>query len=258
MDVQRGRRATTAADRARLRGLYGASFAYNDQELGRFLEALAARYPPEETLLVVTSDHGDELFDHGGALHGYTLYEELLHVPLVVHWPGTVRAGAGGTGGVDSLIDHLDLHASLLAAAGALGWAGSEGRSLLPLLTGRADALPERLLFAAAPDLAGGGQAVRDGRWKLIRVAGTEERWSMGVGPGRSWDREYLFDVAADPGERRNLAGLGGVREEWLRARLRAWAAERGAAGDDGGEPASQPPLDDETERRLRALGYVD
>lgn len=264
--IQRGQRSTSAADRARLRNLYAASLAYNDRELGRFLEALAERYPARETLLVVTSDHGDELFDHGGVLHGYTLYEELLHVPLVVRWPGTVLPG-GPPEGFERPTDHLDLHATLLDAAGALGpppapggQAQSAGRSLLPLLTGRADALSDRLLFAAAPGVAGGIHAVRDGPWKLIRVAGSRDRWVMGTGRGRSWEREYLFDLAADPGERHNLAGKGGVREQWLRARLRAWLAERRAVARDA-EPAPETfleELDEETRRRLRALGYID
>ncbi|HSL81548.1 MAG TPA: sulfatase-like hydrolase/transferase, partial [Thermoanaerobaculia bacterium] len=225
--------------------------AYNDRELGRFLEALATRVPPEETLLAVTSDHGEELFDHGGVLHGYTLYEELLHVPLVLRWPGTVRPAER-----TEPTDALDLHATLVDLAGALGRVPTAGRSLLPLLTGRED-LPDCLLFAAAPGVEGGVHAVRDGPWKLIRVPGTPRSWAMGVRRARSWQREYLFDLAADPGERRNLAGLGGPREAWLRARLAAWIQERRPA-DDAPPLAPEEPLDEETRRRLRALGYLD
>ena len=251
--IQRGSLIPTAADRRRLRGLYAASVAYNDRELGRFLEALAARVPPEDTLLVVTSDHGEELFDHGGVLHGYTLYEELLHVPLVVRWPGTVRPRSE-----DRPTDALDLHATLLDLAGALGRAPTGGRSLVPLLTGQADHLPERLLFAAAPGVAGGIHAIRHGDWKLFRVTGTERSWAVGRGRAHSWQREYLFDLAADPAESRNLAGLGGPREAWLRARLAAWLAEVRAAPAEGAGPTPEEPLDEETERRLRALGYLD
>jgi arylsulfatase A-like enzyme len=251
--IQRGSFVPTGADRERLRGLYAASVAYNDRELGRFLTALAHRVPPEETLLVVTSDHGEELFDHGGVLHGYTLYEELLHVPLVVRWPGTVKPAER-----TEPTDALDLHATLVDLAGASGRTPASGRSLLPLLTGRQEDLPARLLFAAAPGVAGGIHAVRDGDWKLFRTAGTERSWAIGRGRAHSWRREYLFDLASDPGERRNLAGLGGPREAWLRARLAAWLAERRAAGGEAGEPAAEEPLDQETERRLRALGYLD
>lgn len=80
----------------------------------------------------------------------------------------------------------------------------------------------------------------------------------MGLGPARSWDREYYFDLAIDPDERVNLAGKGGVREQWLRTRLRLWVEERLAEGRGASEAPPVPPLDDATERRLRALGYLD
>jgi len=253
ISIQRGRLKPSPADRERLQGLYAASVAQNDRELASLLEALASRFPPAETLVMVTSDHGEELFDHGGVLHGYTLYEELLHVPLIVRWPGTVRPGSIGLP-----TDALDLHATLLEVAGAPARTPpGPGRSLLPLLAAGGSPLAARPLFAAAPGVSGGIAAIRDGDWKLIRVGGSRRGWVMGTGAGRSRDPEYLFDLTADPGERHNLAGHGGAREERLRARLRAWLEERGRVG--AGEPERpEEPLDEETERRLRALGYVD
>lgn len=252
--VEKGRRATSAADRERLRGLYTASFAYNDAELGRFVAALRRRVPAQDIFLVLTADHGDELFDHGGALHGYTLYEELLHIPLVVWSPGRVRPGS-----TSATTDALDLHATLLDLLGRLPEPGKgPGRSLLPFLAGRSGPPASGLRFAGAPNTPGGFAMVRDGRWKLIRVAGTRRGWAMGRGPGRTWDRQYLFDLAADPGERRNLAGGDGVREQWLRSRLRTWVARHKALGRGVAAPAQEPPIDEETRRRLEALGYVD
>ncbi len=255
--IEKGRRATSAADRERLAGLYAASLAYEDAELARFVAALRRRYPEREIFLILTADHGDELFDHGGALHGFTLYEELLHVPLVLWSPGRVAPGAS-----DELTDALDLHATLLDLLGASrpGDPGP-GRSLLPLATGRASHLAARPSFAGAANVPGGFAAIRDGRWKLIRVAGERHGWAMGRGPGRSWSRDYLFDLATDPGERRNLAGTGGIEEQWLRARLRAWVQERKAAGTaigSGERAPAAPDLDEATRRRLEALGYVD
>lgn len=253
-DLLRGRRTTTAADRERLRGLYRASLAYNDRELARFLKALRRRYPEKETVVVLTADHGEELFDHGGVLHGYTLYEELLHVPLVVWGPGAVRPGE-----TDEVTDALDLHATLLDLAGTTDRGDRAGRSLLDLLRGRAETLPPGLHLAASEGIPGGIFAVRSGRWKYIWARGTERTWAMGLGPARSWDREYLFDLDEDPGETRNLAGGFSVREDWLRARLRAWVETQLAqirAGTATGE--EETPLDPSELRRLRALGYVD
>src|SRR6185295_10046960 len=82
------------ADKRRLRGLYQGSFSYNDDQLGRFLAQAAAFAPPAETLLALTADHGEELFDHGGVLHGFTDYEEMLRTPLVLWAPG--RRGPAG------------------------------------------------------------------------------------------------------------------------------------------------------------------
>ena len=259
--IEKGRRATSPADRDRLRGLYAASLAYEDSELARLLGALRELYPLRETLLVLTADHGDELFDHGGVLHGFTLYEELLHIPLVVWAPGRVRPGE-----TSELTDALDLHATLLDLLGPRPGTAPRGpgRNLFPLLTGRASHLASRLHFAGAPNAAGGFAEVRDGRWKLIRVAGSRRGWGMGRGPGRTWSRDYLFDLATDPKESRNLAGTGGVEEQWLRARLRAWVHERKLAGRSAqgsrssGGSGEGPALDEATRQQLEALGYVE
>lgn len=262
--IQKWEVEPTAADRARLRGLYAASLAYNDARLARFLDALEERFDPGEILVAVTSDHGEELFDHGGVLHGYTLYEELLHIPLVVWSPGRVRVGS-----TDALTDMLDLHATLLDLIGEPGGGSGPdagaGRSLLPLITGESGELPDEPRFAATWGVPGGIFAVRHGPWKMIRVRGTEERWWMGVGPARTRQREHLFDLEADPGERHDLSGSGNVREQWLRARLRAWVAAReadllAAIERSAGTPegADDPSADAETRERLRALGYLD
>jgi arylsulfatase A-like enzyme len=244
--------------------------AYNDTQIGHLLEALRERFAPEDTLVVVTADHGEELFDHGGTLHGYTLYEELLRIPLVVWSPGRVRVGA-----TDQPTDTLDLHATLLDLARRGGadpadpeTPASHGRSLLPLLTrpagspGEPVQLESPARFAATWGVPGGIFALRDGPWKLIEVHGTERGSWMGLGPGRSRDRRYLFDLAADPEETENLAGLDSVREQWLLARLHAWIAtqqadlENGADGADGED--AEPALDEAARKRLEALGYLD
>ncbi len=83
-------RDVSPQDERRIREWYTAGVAYNDAALCGFVEELKRRFD-SRFLLVVTSDHGEELFDHDGVLHGYTLYDELLHVPLVVWWPEAVR-----------------------------------------------------------------------------------------------------------------------------------------------------------------------
>ncbi len=239
--IEHKRIAAGPADREKLKGLYTGSFAYNDAELGRFLDALAGWAPPAETLVAVTADHGEELFDHGGVLHGYTLYEEMLRIPLILWAPGRLRPAV-----VKSPTDNLDLRATLLDLAGLA--ANGQGSSLLR----RARAKPEPRL-AAASSLKGGLYAAWSPRFKVIWAPRTGLAWGMGGGWGRSRDPEYVFDLVRDPGETVNLAGTSAFEVAWLRSRLLAWA-ERGRTAE---EP-EEAPADRETRERLRALGYVN
>jgi arylsulfatase A-like enzyme len=184
-------------------------------------------------VLAVTADHGEELFDHGGLLHGWTLYEEVLRIPWVLWGPGRVPAGRVMT----TRTDTLDVGATLLALAG-----GGEPPSQLPRRVHRAVAtLPQGGIFAVA-----------HGRWKLVWAPRRGLHWGMSANLGHTSDPEYLFDLEADPGERRNLAGEEDLEAAWLRSRLLAWAtAERGVS------PPAGTTVDAATRERLRALGYV-
>jgi hypothetical protein len=110
-----------------------------------------------------------------------------------------------------------------------------------------------RVLLAAASSLRGGIFSARSERWKVIWAPRIGQGWGMGEGLGRSRDPEYLFDLAADPGETVNLAGGGDLEAAWLRSRLLAWVQRHLEP-----EPETEPPPDDAaTLRHLRALGYL-
>jgi arylsulfatase A-like enzyme len=241
--VRKRKIAPSHADRERLKGLYAGSFAFNDAELGRFLRQVTALAPPGEVLVVLTSDHGEELFDHGGVLHGYTLYREQLEIPLVFWSPGRLAPRE-----VDAPTDTLDLHATLIRLAG-LGKAESDGRPLLGKAPPRDDGY---IHLASAASVIGGIYSAQAGRWKLVWAPRFSTEWGMGDGAGRSRDPEYLFDLESDPGEKVNLAGERGLEVAWLRSRMLAWV-QRNRAQEP---PRKQEPVDAETERRLRALGY--
>jgi arylsulfatase A-like enzyme len=243
--IEHKRIAAGPADRERLKGLYTGSFAYNDSELGRFLAALAAWAPTAQTFVALTSDHGEELFDHGGVLHGYTLYEEMLRIPLILWAPGRLRQAV-----IESPTDTLDLHATLLDLAGHDPDGTSQGTSLLR----RDRPAHGEARLAAASSLKGGLYAARSRRFKLIWAPRTGLGWGMGGGWGRSRDPEYVFDLVRDPGETVNLAGSGAFEVAWLRSRLIAWV-ERGRSA---AEEPEKTPTDRETRDRLRALGYVN
>ncbi len=242
-------REVTPEDMDSVRQRYVANLAYNDAELCGLVEELERRFPGE-VMLVVTSDHGEELFDHGGVLHGHTLYDEMLHVPLVVWWPGQVSQGV-----IDEQTDTLDLHTTLRNLVAPLPQGPEEGDDLWGSMVGSSHASVEpSLQFATAPGLRWATMA-RSDRWKLIRVPGPRLEWGMGRGRGRTHEAEYLFHLESDPGEQSNLAGLPSLEADWLWSRLQAWQEAWRARQPMGTDDAE---LDETTRQQLEALGYVE
>ncbi len=227
-----GRASLAPADLAQLVGLYDGNLLMADDALGKVLAALRATGRWRRTLLVVTSDHGEAFMEHGHWGHNTTLYDEMLHVPLVVRLPGGARPAGVDTGRAVGL---LDVVPTVLGRLGIAPAARVDGIDLLaPAERGA------RPLFHRTTDLKWPQLAVRSERWKLI-----------------AWPRhqvQQLFDLEADPGESRNLAshrpllyaGLGLlVREQLERTLLRDLRAdELGATGEEA--------------EALRALGYLD
>ena len=214
-----------------LEALYDGGIRYTDQILGDLFSALEKTGFLDNAVVIITADHGEEFGEHGGVLHGGKLYEELLHVPLIVFGTGVER------GVVDPrLVSLVDIAPTILSAAGLPIPERMEGRDLLGDLP--PPAWPEQRIFAQY-----GSQlyCVRTPRWKLIYRPGSE--------------REQLFDLRHDPSERRNLvqkdpkmaAKLLAEIEAWRRTRLRLDLANR---------PQNEPSADKLEE--LRALGYVE
>ena len=247
--LRNGRLEASPADRERLRALYAAGLAYNDAELARFFERIERDYAPGDVLAIFTSDHGEELFDHEGVLHGYTLHRHQLEIPLIFWWPGVLEPRR-----IDTMTDHLDLSATLRELVDP-ETPGGAGRSLWDLLLGAPPREPRQVRFAAASSLPGGIFMAESEDLKLIWAPRVGTGFGMGIGRGRDHDATSLFDLRLDPGERQNRAGEGGLEEAWLRARLRAWI-ERGKLEEVGSDLEEQ--VDEETRNRLRALGYVD
>ena len=196
-----------ARDIPYIEALYDGEIRYVDRHVGALLAALDPEVL-QNTLIVLTADHGEELYDHGGWKHGQTLYEEQIHVPLIFRWDGRIKAGTRLTGTAQL----LDLVPTLLAAAGGEADASLDGIDLLPALTRGAE-LPRRPVFAEG--LSGGplrAAAVLDGR-KLF-LFNREEPFQPGDGlQEHLWRLDLarlrgaeLYDLAKDPGERRDLA----------------------------------------------------
>jgi tetratricopeptide (TPR) repeat protein len=216
---------------------YDGEVAWADELVGRLDEALERSGRSDETLLVVTSDHGEGLGDHGEALHGYFTYESTLSVPLLFRGPG-IRPGSQ----IEVTVGTVDLFPTVLDLLGLSPPPGlpRPGRSLAGALLQEADAV-EAPLYAESlvPRLHFGWsdlRVMREGRWKLIRAP-----------------RAELYDLVEDPGERRNLMG----RTDTPSKRLRDALDERLAAEREGSPVASLETVPRELLEQLGALGYV-
>ncbi len=219
------------------RDLYDGQLAWADSLVGRLLDELDRRGLRRQTLVVVTADHGEELLERGLLDHGDTLFEEVTHVPLLVSWPGHVPAGRV----VARTVSAIDVPATVLDLAG-VGQEFGDGRSLVPCWSG--DGCPGRTAFAEA--IGFGGEPLH-AAWQ-----GTLKYVVRETAAGK---REMLFDLATDPGERRNLAAsrsraLARMRR-LLHLHLDAAARTRKKLG------VAEEQVDRETLERLRGLGYV-
>jgi len=223
----------------RLVAAYDAEIRYTTDQIGRLLGVLDRLNLAKDTLVVVTADHGEILERTGTPFHGTVyfshgtyLYQDLLSVPLIVRYPRAVPAGRI----VDQPVALIDVIPTVLEAVRIDRLPTLEGRSLFPLLRGLSGVVSEPLL---AEELRNNWRAVRWGRYKLIDY-----------GPDEA---AVLYDLEADPLETRDIAAERKDLVETLREKMTALS---GGAATLPDAPRGQR-LDEDTLRRLRALGYA-
>jgi arylsulfatase A-like enzyme len=239
--VSSGELVLSAHELEVLEALYDGGVQACDREVGRLLDGLEDLGLRDETVVIVTSDHGEELaegrFPSFAGNHGHALFEELVHVPLIVARP---RAEARRVAQQVRSMDVLPTALELLRVSVP---EDVEGRSLVPLLEGRPETV-ERL--------ASGGSIEEGPERRFVRLHGHKLVLRLEEPePGSPFEHVpelELFDLRADPGERDDLALQ---RPEVLSA-LRAIAEARSDAGFDP-EALLIPP---ELTEQLRALGY--
>ncbi len=226
---------------------YAAEITYLDQQVGVLIDHLRGAGILDDALLVVTSDHGENFWEHEAAelfQHHKWVYQTTVHAPGLIRLPG----GRGGGTRLTAPTHHVDLLPTLLDVLGLPAPGAVEGQALD--LRGGGEP-PARPLFgeATGPHWPGGrpdqrnARFVREGRFKLIQTpdAGTEE----------------LYDLGADPDETENLLAAptdaAGATAKRLRQSLEAWleAADPLPSGFGGREKR-------DTIEKLRSLGYID
>ena len=219
---------------------YLGEVAYTDAQVGRLLEELRRRELLDSTLVVLTADHGESLGGHGEAQHGFFIYDEAMHVPLIMRLP----FGDFGGRRRPEQVSIVDIMPTVLEIIGMDHDLQFQGRSLVPLMqsgSGSEDVTGKRYIYSESwyARLHYGWshlRALRDERYKLILSSAPE-----------------LYDLREDPDEQHDLAdSLNTVLFEMTQA-----ADERIATWSEGASESTAGDLDEETRRKLVSLGYV-
>ncbi|MGH9390804.1 MAG: sulfatase, partial [Vicinamibacteria bacterium] len=212
---------------------YDGEIAYADAQVGRVLETLEAEGLAKDTLVVVTSDHGESLGEHGEKSHGFFVYDATLRVPLILKSASSLPAGKR----IAAPARTIDILPTVLEALAVPAPEETQGRSLLPLVKGEATETPPAYAECYVSEL--------NFRWAPL-VALREEGYKYIEAP-----RPELYDLGADPGETRNL-----FEEDPDRARrMRSGLLEQVEGFAPSFSSRAQP--DPETIARLRSLGYA-
>ena len=245
----------------RARAAYWALVHRMDVLIGQIITALRENGLEEDTLILYTSDHGEQVGEHG-LWWKQTFYEDSVKVPAILAWPGRLPAGTR----CDRVISSLDLNATMLDALGCPALPNSRGRSLLPLLADPQSAEWDDVAFSEfCQDAAGAGgpfseegifqRMIRRGPWKLNYYHGQPcQLFNLQADP-----RERQ-DLAADPAHQETLAVLkaevlDGWDPEWIAARMAALRADRSILAEWG--RTVQPP--DHCRWKLDpAMDYLD
>ena len=170
------------ADKQHIIAIYDSNVSYQDALIAKLLEKLVEWKIADDTMLVITADHGDEQWEDGRVGHGGSLKESLIRVPLVLHYPPLFPGGI-----VEEGVDTIDVLPTIVDALGQPPIAEAQGESLIPLAQGVGRGYP-RPSIASQYEFA---HAMRLAGWK-VRVAGS------GV--------PTLFHVAEDIHEKKDLA----------------------------------------------------
>ncbi|MCB0310626.1 MAG: sulfatase [Bdellovibrionales bacterium] len=152
-----------------IRALYDSELTFLDQQIQKLFSVMKSHNAWENSVIIVTSDHGEEFFEHGGALHKQTLYEEVLRVPLMIHFPKTFEPRQ-----IDNPVSTLDIFATVLDLVGVSDYSRYDSVSLEPLLLGKGEYTRSYLLaqlYGRPALLEPSQRALIEDNWKLLEVA---------------------------------------------------------------------------------------
>ena len=232
--------ARTAAERAWIRALYDGETRFVDDQIGRLLESLREMGIYDDTLIVLTSDHGEEFWDHGHFEHGHTLYNELVRVPLLIKLPAS-RTGTI----IDASVSVQAIMPTVLDLCGVtIDPRRGLHQPLSPLLRDTAVSYAEQPVFAGASLFHDAMECVIFDQMKYVLMTPTGQ--------------ELLFNLRDDPMERNSLAVQDGLNLEKGRQLLKgAQDADARLTEMLGIRSEEDDFLSQEDIRSLQALGYL-
>src|SRR5205807_8525414 len=214
---------------------YDGEIAFADAQVGRLIEFLKNKGLYQNTLIILSGDHGESLGEHGEKTHGFFIYNATLHVPLIIHLPGDMHARTG-----QNLVNLADIMPTVLAALNIQLPAHVQGQSLLPIISPKKED-NARSLYAETflPRL--------HFNWSELRGVETANYHFIDA------PKPELYDLSKDPGETQNLMSQKKAVAEEMRLKLAALIRDYSA----GRELAEKTGLDPALMERLKSLGYA-
>jgi len=232
---------------------YDGEIAYADSVLGKFLSDLRARGLYHGALIAVMADHGEALGDHGEDTHGFFLYDETIHVPLVIKLPSAASAQTDSPGRkIENRVGLVDVLPTILQAAGIAVPHEVQGESLLDMLLPK-PAPAESAEASAAPDASRDRPAYAETDypqntygWSPLRALRTGKYLYIKA------PRQELYDQSADPKAERDLSSAAAAVTSTLAGQLDAFRQKTSSSRE-----APKSAVDPEAQAKLAALGYV-
>lgn len=230
-----------ARDLAHLRSLYDGEIRFVDEEgISRLVDLLDVNGLQERTLIIITSDHGEEFFEHGVFGHRQNLYDTTLRIPLIFWAPGLVPGGVT----VEDQVRIIDILPTVLELCGLPRSHESIGESLAPMFNSPDSESHERPVFAEVKSWKRYHEALRTERYKMIRDYKNEQR--------------FCIDLSADPGELSpvtdpSIPVFREAMDSFFNIRFNLETYKKTLMWGN----SAVPEMDEELRQRLRSLGYL-
>ena len=213
-----------------LKDLYDATILEFDTEIiGPLITNLKELNLYDKTMIIICADHGDEFCEHGGLSHGATLYDEVIHVPLIIKFPW-IKKGRR----IQQLTQTVDIMPTILDLLGIPIPYHAQGKSLVPLIKKKNASPLRKYVFGQLPYLS----TIRSKEWKFsVNKNGTKE----------------LFHLQSDPGEQRNIYFRKRHIASKLESELKKWEASLPSYKE---KSSFLPHIDKATQERIKKTGY--